>query len=526
MRKVAWVSFWVLATLAVHFLAAKWIGRALLTNDGYQYLDAAGHLLARNGLATSVAHFDEQVAWGKLPVPLTHFPPGYPIAIAAVAALGLVPLDAAYILSIAGFVGTTLLLLHAWRRLGLEPFAAAMLCLVWIGNGYALLFSTVLGPGALFIVCTTGFAVCILLDLQADGRRPWLLLLMGLAIGLSFALRYAGLFFIPSLGMYLAWRAWRTPTARSLAFGGAAMAALLAIPILVRNTVITGTWRGGHSSGNGHTVAEVAREFLTAPFHIGLGDNAPISTGLWTALLLATGCFLVWTLAARWKTPPPPVWPAYTLPALVWFAILSGGYVAGIVLTELTTIAAATHYYLPVYPIVLIAAGMAFRLATSVRARVALVLCVLPVLAVNALSVVYPRSLSSEREVARLMNGEVEPGVPLRQWLQGRLRPGSVLFSTNGQAVYWVLRQPVVSIIDGGSTSQEWTPAALRDLMAKYRATYLMVFPAADRYAVLEQYNIPLFGQLAAGESPEWLRIAARTPGVIVYECSGCAQPR
>lgn len=36
-----------------------------------------------------LAHFDEQVAQGRMPVPFTHFPLGYPLLIAALSKTGL-----------------------------------------------------------------------------------------------------------------------------------------------------------------------------------------------------------------------------------------------------------------------------------------------------------------------------------------------------------------------------------------------------------------------------------------------------
>lgn len=523
MRTCGWILLWIAASLAVHLLSVEWQNRALLTNDGYQYLDAAGHLLTQKALVTSVAHFDEQLAWGRFPVPLTHFPPGYPLAIAMVGVFGFSLPFAAYLLSIVGYIAVTLLIADACRSLNAGPFVTAMLCVLWIGNSYALLFSTTLGPGALFIACTTAFAALLLRDLKADGGRPSLLVFMGVAIGAAFALRYAALFFIPSLGMYLAWRAWRTPRTWRWAMGGAVAAALFIVPILVRNSVVTGSWKGGHSNGKSHPVSEVVHEFVTAPFHITLGDNARLTVDVWAMLLVAAACVLAVALAGQARTVRLSR-PGFTLPALFWLAVMGGGYAAGIILTELTTIAAATHYYLPVYPLALMAAGAGLRRVASLMSRVALAACVICVLVINARSVANPRPEAPDGEVARLLNQPVEPGIPLKAWLKTRLRPCSVLVSTNGQAVYFVLRQPVVSIIDGGSSSREWNSATLRQLMEHYGAEYLLVFPGADPYAVLEQYNIPLFHELAGGGSLPWLHIAARVPGVIVYQCSECGR--
>ena len=79
---------WLIIVLLVALTALSWeAGRTvapLLSDDSYQYLGAARHLLEHGSLATWVAHFEEQVDSHRFPVPLTHFAAGYPLAVAAV----------------------------------------------------------------------------------------------------------------------------------------------------------------------------------------------------------------------------------------------------------------------------------------------------------------------------------------------------------------------------------------------------------------------------------------------------------
>jgi hypothetical protein len=86
--------------------------------------------------------------------------------------------------------------------------------------------------------------------------------------------------------------------------------------------------------------------------------------------------------------------------------------------------------------------------------------------------------------------------------------------------MYYLLRQPVVSVIE--SSGRKWDETDVRFLMHRFRAPYFVVFPGARPLLVPEQDATPFLHALTAGEAPGWLRIAARTPGVILYECGEC----
>ena len=78
----------LLLGLSIIFAYGRWQAAPIFSNDSFQYLDAANNLLSKGELGTSLAVFEEQVDWGRFPVPLTHFPPGYSILIAGMGRAG------------------------------------------------------------------------------------------------------------------------------------------------------------------------------------------------------------------------------------------------------------------------------------------------------------------------------------------------------------------------------------------------------------------------------------------------------
>ena len=82
-------SFAFLLALLILVAYKHWQTAPILSNDSFQYLDAANNLSSKGVLGTSLAIFEEQVNWGRFPVPFTHFPPGYPILMAALGRAGI-----------------------------------------------------------------------------------------------------------------------------------------------------------------------------------------------------------------------------------------------------------------------------------------------------------------------------------------------------------------------------------------------------------------------------------------------------
>src|ERR1700722_13545860 len=186
------------------------IGTVVVGNDGCQYLDAAANAAAGQGLVVNLAHFDEQVNYGRFPVPFTHFAPGYPWLISIFSRFGLEAGFAAWLISALAFVATTWLIWDAGISLGAHAGVAALFSILWITHANALSFASMATAETPFTFFFAGMIAVMARDLRGEGKQPVILILVGLTAAASYWVRYPGLFLIPPALLYIAWRAWRS----------------------------------------------------------------------------------------------------------------------------------------------------------------------------------------------------------------------------------------------------------------------------------------------------------------------------
>ena len=82
------IAVWCLAAVALLFGRLAISDGPSFVNDSYQYISVAGNFRDGRFAETSIVHFDTERSAGRIPAPLTTFPPGYPLAIAALPGLG------------------------------------------------------------------------------------------------------------------------------------------------------------------------------------------------------------------------------------------------------------------------------------------------------------------------------------------------------------------------------------------------------------------------------------------------------
>jgi MFS family permease len=513
----------VLVGLLAVCLFARAARAPYLTDDSYQYLDAAQSVANGECLCTHVAHFDEQIASGRMPVPFTHFPPAYSLLIAALSFAGLSFLTAGFLISAASFLVTLWLIWDIGFTLGAKPWAIAALSLLWVTNSQALMDASRVGTEGVFTAAVTAIAALIARDVNNCGSRPSLLPYLGLIAGAAYSTRYAGLFLMPAVGIYSLWRWRETPAARWHAFGGLLASAALVGTIMVRNTVYTGSWRGGFNSGAHGSVRLVLAESFKSCYHLVFGDKVVARFDIWAAILCAS---LVVTLILIFRIGRTHAVPKVTMTTWAWFALILATYVAGIMFTSLLTIAAdMTRYYRPVYPLVL--AGAAPVLSIALRGRwIAAGIAI-----VGAIIAIHSRSLQLAPRVERhvladqMLNGEVQPGMTARVWLLGRIPPGGIVVAADGQAVEYLLHRNVISVIEPQYTARSTDERGYRMLMTQSHARYLLLFPGLSIGNAPEQEATPFLRDLISGASaaPQWLSLVVRNSAVAIYECLSCS---
>jgi hypothetical protein len=287
---------------------------------------------------------------------------------------------------------------------------------------------------------------------------------------------------------------------------------------------VTGSWKGGFNSGQANSVRMVVVESAKASYHLVFGNRMKARLDVWAAVFALSALTLVWQIVRAWQFPSNAYhFPKSARPALVWIGIVSASYFGGIILTGLNTIAFdALRYDLPLLPLLLVLCGVLFQLAGPGIGRIAASVCVLCLVLINVRGLNASPLPGQAEEVAKLLGEQVEPGISMQRWLQNTLPPKATLVATDGQAVHYVLGQPVVSIIEPKFSRHFWDEAGIRTLMRQRRISYFLLFPGAPPDSVPEQQSTPFLKALSAGRPPSWLSVAARTPDVILYRCPDC----
>jgi len=516
---MSWRSGWKWAGLLAG-VAALWLsygrdGAPYITNDGYQYLDAASNLAAGRCLCTRVVLFDEQIAFGDFPVPFTHFAPGYSLLIAGISRVGLTPEIAGYLISAAGFLVSIWLLQDVAVALGASACVAAAFSLIWITSATALLYGSAVETESLFTAVLLTLVALVVRDIRSRGANRLLPIGIGVVAGLAYWIRYPGLFLLGGAGLYLITTAWRVPRERSGAIAGLVTAVLLAAAVQIRNAVYMGSWRGGFKSGSSQTLHEVATGTVRAFLHLVTGDRVPVRFGIGLAfLLLCSGLALFLGIRA---------WRPGDSAGIGWALFIGIAYVGGVMVAALTTIAAdLPRYYFPVYPLLLACAAAFCSSFASGKKSLVVALLVFSVVAVEARNLFVPPPAPDWIVTKAILAQEVQPGVPLLEWLQQRLGSDGTLAAVEGQAVHYVLQSPVVAMIPAGATSRRGDGPAFQSLMRQFHAQYLLLLPGVPSDRIPEQSSYEFLRQVAAGDAPTWLEPAARTRDAVVYKCVGC----
>lgn len=280
-----------------------------LWNDSYRYLNAAAQVRAGLGPASTVAYYDLERAHGHLPFPLTHWPPGYPATIAAASAATSGDLDrAARTVSALACAGAAALLAWALQLTGVSPLVRGVMLTMFAFNVTTLRFATAVLSEALFTCATMGTIAALLWAEGAatpDGPRTGRAAGAAALAGLTYWIRYAGLFVVAGVMTHAALRWALHPSTRS-----SRMLRLMAVPLgLVatlagRNAWLTGNWRGGNEMPAVHPLSSVLREYVSDQVHLLFGLHA-FTFGAWEWLLaLGTlGVVLTLTLGCPWPRP-------------------------------------------------------------------------------------------------------------------------------------------------------------------------------------------------------------------------------
>ena len=232
----------VILSLAATFCLWKSDDDRTLHPDIAHATSSARNLVRGNGFSTDILSYEQHYKQHAWPAKQTVFPFGYPSMIAALGSLGVPWRTAAQVLSLIGFFCVPLLIFVAAQRMGRTPITAMLLGLLWQCapmNWYNIHEKQ---TESLFVAFTLGSMILLF----AKDHRTSRIVFAGLCAAMACSLRYAGVFWLLTVGLVMApgvLRNWKQVVREGVLFFTVPVA--LVCGMFIRNRMIVGEISGG-----------------------------------------------------------------------------------------------------------------------------------------------------------------------------------------------------------------------------------------------------------------------------------------
>ena len=203
---------------------------------------SARNLLTGNGFSTDIIYYEQHYQQQAWPAKQTVFPFGYPSMIAALGVLGVPGRTAAQVLSLSGFLCVPLLIFVAARRMGRTPMTAMLLGLLWQCAPMNWFNIHEKQTESLFVAFTLGSMILLFAKDQGTSR----VVFAGLYAAIACSLRYAGVFWLLTVGLVMAPGVLRN--GKQVIRDGAlffAVPGAVVCGMFIRNRIIVGELSGG-----------------------------------------------------------------------------------------------------------------------------------------------------------------------------------------------------------------------------------------------------------------------------------------
>ena len=198
--------------------------------DSVTYVQIARNFVQGHGLS--------QLGPNSTHLPVTQYPPAFPLLLGIVGKAGIDPVDAARWIN-ALLSACTTLLIAAWvqRATGKRLWPALIAALIFVGSSANLTVYSMIWSEPFFLLTVLG--ALYLLYRYEESRATRTLVCSGLLFSLSSLTRYAGLFFCLAGGAYVLWLFLRSPDRKraSLFYFAAACAGPISL-WLMRNILV------------------------------------------------------------------------------------------------------------------------------------------------------------------------------------------------------------------------------------------------------------------------------------------------
>jgi Dolichyl-phosphate-mannose-protein mannosyltransferase len=519
------VAVWSALTLVLLLGWLKWVRPTDFNDyDTFQYLSEARHIAAGDGWQTSLVHWDAERKHGTIPAPATHFPPGYPLALAAFETLGLVGHTAGVACSIIAAVLLIPLILVAAEGLGLSARVARAVLFLAVSNSVVMQYGTAILSEALFALLTLASATALILGEEpalrgknADGR--WLAV-SGLLAGIGFWVRYAGIFLVAAIGLYHLVRLFTSRFGRRARVMAVLVSGAVMVPILIRNTIYSGSWTGGAERRLTYPLNFAVRGLVNSVFHTITGDKRAewgpgevlIMTGI---LALAAAVVLAYR---NWRA----IGTTAMRPGLSILWLYPAVYTAGSFYLSLhSEVGLQPRKFYPLIAMVALLAGSIYRaLAREVQSRGLQCLLALGGIVTlagygvaNAENLWHP-PVQPPVPVAERLAEEIQPRVTAGRWIEEHIPKDAPIVASCGQGLGYMLDRKTVSVVSPQFTAVPWDERNTRAIMARFHADWLILFPDDP---CEDTSGWPYLRPLAAGTPAVGFRLATRSKGIIMW---------
>jgi hypothetical protein len=459
---------------------------------------------------------------------MTTFPLGYPLLLGVLEATGLSGEQAALALSLLASLGSLFLLDLIGRQLSLSATARHWVLAMFVASSWTLVLAISVLSEAVFtfaILCALALLMGEVAGPHAKAPRTGMAIAAGLAFGLSYWLRYAGLFVV--LGLLpvavLAWTMHRRSAVRPtlIAF---CVAGLIMAGGMVRNILLMGTWRGGNTKTVDNGALDIAHGFGIAIRDLLFGPPRMsewlLLRGLLFLAIVAVGIAAAVALRkyhGRLLAPLRNQFPAAVLATIVASYLTCLTYAAAH-----TGISYGARYFFPMLPVVLLLLALAISwieidVSTSPGRWRSVLVAVAGSYAALHLSLFYVIPLPTPHEhVAKRLETRISGDSTARQSILSLAGPSGVVMANVGQATGYVLRRPVISLIGTRLGSVEWNEVNVRNTMKRFAVSTLVVYKPGPDLAVVP-YPSPFIERLAAGNAPEWLQLVGTSEAIVIY---------
>jgi 4-amino-4-deoxy-L-arabinose transferase-like glycosyltransferase len=514
----------------------------LMPTDTAQYVSGARNLARGNGFSTSALYLQEHHRLGD-PAPLTAWPPGYSILLAAAhIATGLPPEYLAFWVSMILYLCVPPLLFALDRAGGGSSRSALLVAMTWLIM--PLTFQNALEgmSDSAFMATILASFYCYFVGSKERSRRSTWIFMAGLLAAVALSVRFVGLAAAVTLCICEAIRAIGKRDRRSWAslFLLAMPVMFVATAILTRNWVVTGSVRGGDVLPPLATDSNVLKLFYWALADLvgsdALGGAAGAALLVLVALVGTLGFVSIRTCARVFRRMLSNGREFLSSPiqgvnntAVALYAVYGSAILALHVYAALHNAADAPNarYLATIVPIVALylaavqrssPEGDSVRFSAKLNQR--LLFALVLAFALMQLSsipghVVYLQSATGIA-VDKALRERID-GSDIGAYLAEQVGPGEAVLDIEGQLLNLQLDRTTVGLTPYPYTVRQWTDREVLDLVKRTNAKFVTVISGATESRVRIGQGLPFYRDLLDQKVPDWLVEVHRGPAITLY---------